>query len=241
MFYTLATLSSYIHRSLVVVPVSAYWRAILRRQVRRDDESVAGEERLTMTKNESPRCSTRPEICFRDATAHDIEAIATLHADSWRRHYRGAYLDSFLDGDVVADRRTVWHERLSAPGPSQFTIVADHNGVVVGFVHMILDADPRWGALLDNLHVTYQLKRRGIGRRLLGEAARELAWRRPADCRCYLWVLDQNAAARSFYAACGGTDVETTLHGPFPGGGSALTHRIAWPDAALIVARACGE
>jgi hypothetical protein len=28
-----------------------------------------------------------------------------LHADSWRRHYRGAYADAFLDGDVLADRR----------------------------------------------------------------------------------------------------------------------------------------
>jgi hypothetical protein len=30
--------------------------------------------------------------------------IALLHADSWRRHHRGAYADSFLDGDVEADR-----------------------------------------------------------------------------------------------------------------------------------------
>ena len=35
-------------------------------------------------------------------------------------------------------------------------------GAVVGFVHMILDEDPRWGALLDNLHVTHRLKRHGI-------------------------------------------------------------------------------
>ncbi|HWE61051.1 MAG TPA: GNAT family N-acetyltransferase [Chloroflexota bacterium] len=189
-----------------------------------------------MAEHETTRCSAQQEVTLRDASAHDIEAIAARHADSWRRHYRGAYLDSFLDGDVVADRQAVWGERLTAPGTDQFTIVADCDGVVAGFVHMILDADPRWGALLDNLHVSHRLKRRGIGRRLLGEAARGLAWRRPADSRFYLWVLDQNRAAQSFYAACGGTDVETTLRGPFPGGGRALSHRMAWPDAAALAA-----
>ena len=37
----------------------------------------------------------------------------------------------------------MWGARLSAPSADQFTIVADRNGEVVGFVHMILDADPR--------------------------------------------------------------------------------------------------
>jgi ribosomal protein S18 acetylase RimI-like enzyme len=31
---------------------------------------------------------------YRQAAASDVVAIARLHADSWRRHYRGAYLDS---------------------------------------------------------------------------------------------------------------------------------------------------
>jgi ribosomal protein S18 acetylase RimI-like enzyme len=188
-----------------------------------------------MTENETTHYSTRQEIVFRDASAKDIEVIAALHGDSWRRHYRGAYLDSFLDGDVVADRQAVWSERLTAPTADQFTIVADRNGVVVGFVHMILDEDPQWGALLDNLHVTHRLKRRGIGSRLLGEAANGLVRRRPADRRFYLWVLDQNTAAQSFYAACGGTKVETALRGPFPGGGKALGQRVAWPDAAVVL------
>jgi ribosomal protein S18 acetylase RimI-like enzyme len=106
---------------------------------------------------------------------------------------------------------------------------------VVGFVPMILDEDPHWGTLLDNLHVTYGRKRHGIGRRLLTEAARTLVQRCPTDRRFYLWVLAQNAGAQAFYAACGGIRVETTIRGPFPGGGRALSHRIAWPDAAVLV------
>ena len=54
-------------------------------------------------------------VRYREATEHDAGAIAALHADSWRRHYRGAYLDSYLDGDVVADRLEVWSSRLTPP------------------------------------------------------------------------------------------------------------------------------
>jgi hypothetical protein len=174
-------------------------------------------------------------VIFRDASTNDVEQVSALHADSWRRHYRGAYLDSFLDGDVVANRRAVWAERLAAPSANHFTIVAEHDGMLVGFVHMTLDKDPRWGALLDNLHVTHRLKRCGIGRGLLGEAAHGLIRRRPDARQFHLWVLDQNTAAQSFYVACGGTKVETTLCGPFPGGGNALAQRMAWPDAAALL------
>ena len=40
-------------------------------------------------------------------------AVATLHAESWRAHYRGAYRDEYLDGEVVQARIRVWKERLS--------------------------------------------------------------------------------------------------------------------------------
>ncbi len=44
---------------------------------------------------------------LRHAGPEDAEQVAALHADSWRRHYRGAYADSYLDGDVVAERMQV--------------------------------------------------------------------------------------------------------------------------------------
>ncbi|HEV2500002.1 MAG TPA: GNAT family N-acetyltransferase [Terriglobia bacterium] len=172
---------------------------------------------------------------FRHASESDIEAIAGLHAESWRRHYRGAYRDEFLDGDVFADRQATWAERLSGARADRFTIVAEMEDGVAGFVHMVLDDDPKWGALLDNLHVTYTLKRRGIGSRLLAEAARELIQRRPDRLCFYLWVLDQNKAAQSFYAARGGVCVETAMRGPFPGGGTALGRKISWPDAGVLL------
>ena len=90
----------------------------------------------------------RPMDC-RSATAVDVRAIATLHADSWRRNYRGAYLDPYLDGDVLADRVGVWTDRLRQPQSGHFTIVVETDGAFGGFAHTILDHDPTWGALLE--------------------------------------------------------------------------------------------
>jgi ribosomal protein S18 acetylase RimI-like enzyme len=194
------------------------------------------EQPVSMAEDDTTQGFLQWEIILRNASSNDIEAIAALHADSWRRHYRGAFSDAFLDGEVVAERRMIWSERLTATNANHFTLVADRNGEVVGFVHMILDKDPDWGALLDNLHVAYQLKRYGIGRRLLTAAARELTRCRPTDTRFYLWVIDQSTAAQTFYRECGGRDAEISLHehGPFPGGSCVLSHRMAWSDAAIL-------
>src|SRR5215470_14190630 len=108
----------------------------------------------------------------RPAEVRDVGAIAALHADSWRRNYRGAYLDSYLDGDVATDRLVVWRERITCPDTSFRTIVAERDGVFAGFAHVNLDDDPTWGALLDNLHVAHELKGQGVGTRLMAGVAR---------------------------------------------------------------------
>ena len=36
-------------------------------------------------------------MSFRAAGPDDVHAVAGLHAESWQRHYRGAYSDAFLD------------------------------------------------------------------------------------------------------------------------------------------------
>ena len=81
----------------------------------------------------------------------DAAAIASLHADSWRRQYRGACSDSFLDGDVTANRLAVWTALFAQPDRGRCTLVAEERGALVGFAHVVFDDDPIWGALLDNL------------------------------------------------------------------------------------------
>ena len=175
---------------------------------------------------------------YRLAETGDAEAIAHLHAESWRRHYRGAYSDSFLDGDVVADRLAIWSERLRAPDPVRPTIVAD-DVAILGFAHVVFDDDPTWGSLLDNLHVAFARKRGGIGAHLLALAARAVV-EREAGGGLYLWVLEQNIDAQAFYDACGGRPAGRRVISP-PGGvperinGTPEALRYVWPDPALIL------
>ena len=177
------------------------------------------------------------DVSFRVARADDARAVADLHADSWQRHYRGAFSDAFLDGDVLAYLLPLWTDRLGAPNPPTRTILAERDGQVVGLAHTFLDDDPVWGAYLDNLHVAHGLKRSGIGARLLSLTRQAVRDRSPSS-GLYLWVLEQNSAAQAFYAAQGGVCVgrEGT---PPPGGdparltGQPASLRYAWRPLTL--------
>jgi ribosomal protein S18 acetylase RimI-like enzyme len=176
-------------------------------------------------------------VRLRVAGSDDTGKVAELHADSWRRFYRGAYSDAFLDGDVVADRHAVWSGRLASPG-HWLTILAEDDAEAAGFVHIEFDVDDRWGSLIDNLHVRHDRRRGGLGRSLVGAAA-QAAVERARHHSLHLWVLEQNEAALLFYQALGGVRVETRPV-PAPGGdpsrltGSPNGIRIAWPEASTL-------
>jgi GNAT superfamily N-acetyltransferase len=177
---------------------------------------------------------------FRAAGPGDAQAIAALHADSWQRHYRGAFSDAFLDHDAAGYLRSLWAGRLATPEPRARTILAERDGAVVGLAHTLLGEDPAWGAFLDNLHVAHGLKRQGIGTRLLtltGQAV--LDW--SASSGLYLWVLEQNSDARAFYAARGGACVERAEVPPPDGdaaqlSGTPIGLRYAWRDPSRLLA-----
>lgn len=176
-------------------------------------------------------------VRYRAAEETDAEGVALLHADSWRRHYRGAYADAYLDGDVVADRLAVWGGGRLTAARERATVVADgEDGGLLGFVHVVFDEDERWGSLIDNLHVSNASRRTGVGAALMARAAAAVG-ERAAGRSVYLWVLEQNTAAQGFYRALGATHVETVPVGP-PGGvperlnGSPRKLRLAWKDVA---------
>jgi ribosomal protein S18 acetylase RimI-like enzyme len=161
-----------------------------------------------------------------------------MHADSWNRHYRGAYTDAYLDGDVVNERLVVWTTRLAVDDGSTCTLLAEDEREFVGFVHVVFDDDPRWGSLVDNLHVVWAHKRHGVGTRLMSAAATSVLGHGRGGL--YLWVLEQNTAAQAFYDARGGRRADSRLVPP-PGGradrliGSPLGLRYVWSDPAALV------
>jgi GNAT superfamily N-acetyltransferase len=177
---------------------------------------------------------------YRAACPDDAHAIAALHADSWQRHYRGAFSDAFLDNDAPGHLMRLWSERLGTPDPQARTILAECDGAVVGLAHTILGQDATWGALLDNLHVRHGLKRQGIGTRLLALTAGAVL-DTSSSSGMYVWVLEHNSAARAFYTARGSVCVGRD-QAPPPGGdparlnGQPMNLRYAWPDPSKLLA-----
>jgi GNAT superfamily N-acetyltransferase len=164
---------------------------------------------------------------YREATCTDRLAIATLHAESWRHTYRGSYPDAFLDGPVFEDRKTVWEKRLAQPPANQFVVVAEEQGDIVGFACAYGQDDPRWGTLLDNLHVRPARQRQGIGTALVAEV---VVWCQAhyADCGLWLWVIGQNLRARRFYERLGALDSGAERCTPPGGGERFVAHRYTW-------------
>jgi len=184
------------------------------------------------------------ELKFRMAEQGDAQAIAALHADSWQRHYRGAYTDAFLNDEVPGFLLKLWTSRLASYDPRASTILAELDQAgdgsrLVGMAHTVLGNDPAWGAFLDNLHVVYGLKRQGVGTRLMSLTAKAVLAEEP-ESGLYLWVLEQNVNAQAFYNARGGTCVERR-DAPPPGGetvrlnGKPRCFRYAWPDPSKLV------
>jgi GNAT superfamily N-acetyltransferase len=178
------------------------------------------------------------DLMFRTAEPQDAAAVARLHADSWQRHYRGAYGDAFLDRQPEGYLTELWTKRLGTPTSDTLTILAEYDGELIGLAHTMLGADPTYGALVDNLHVRAALKRQGIGTRLLALTAEALHDAAPSS-GLYLWVLEQNTAAQAFYEARGGIRADRR-HVPPPGGdpanlnGTPACFRYTWPDPTVL-------
>ena len=177
---------------------------------------------------------------LRRATAADAEAVAALHVASWRSAYRGLLADAYLDGAIAPERHAFWARRLSG-GDGSETILACSGAAILGFGCFVLDADPLWGTLVDNLHADPARRGHGIGRRLLAGIARQAcaAEAGPAAARpVHLFCLAGNAPARGFYERLGGGIVER-LEADEPDGRRHAVVRYAW-DAPAALAEACG-
>ena len=176
-------------------------------------------------------------MIVRTATRDDADAIAALHAASWRATYRDILSHDYLDHHVVEDRHDLWLARFAKFDREQhFVAVAeDEHGTLVGFVCVLLDEEPEHGALLDNLHVDPSLHRMGAGRRLMAAAARWTKGMRPS-WPMHLWVYENNAKTVTFYRTTGGAQADQRVI-VTPAGNRAVVLRFEWSDTAALATR----
>lgn len=171
-------------------------------------------------------------ISFQDANFLDYPAIAKLHADNWKRHYRGIYSDYFLDHEVEKDRLNTWRQRLTAPTTDQQIIIATQDEAIVGLACFYLNEHPQFGTYLDNLHVALPMQGSGIGRQLMQACAQRIV-DRALGKNMYLWVFEANVSARRVYDRLGGQDFETEER-KTEDGSKALIHRYVWQDVTIL-------
>jgi GNAT superfamily N-acetyltransferase len=172
-------------------------------------------------------------IVLRPAQRSDHVAIANLHAESWRQNYRGIYSDNFLDNEVEQNRLNAWNKRFEFRDPNQYVTIATLNETLVGFSCILLDHDPVFGSLLDNLHVSSNIQNSGIGKLLMKDCAKTIL-ANINDPKMYLWVYDVNKNARAFYERMKGECFEITEKQSEDGTRSA-TCRYVWNDVSIFV------
>jgi ribosomal protein S18 acetylase RimI-like enzyme len=134
---------------------------------------------------------------IRQATLADAESIGNLHALSWLNTYRGILPDSYLDKDVINDRKSYWKEKLPTLTAKDFVLVAEVNKTIVGFGAVLDKRELGYEAFIDNLHVSPERKGQGIGGMLLEKIFHTLI--SSGKKSVYLWVLKGNNAAEKFY------------------------------------------
>lgn len=141
------------------------------------------------------------------AGAQDVEAIAQLHAASWRASYAQTLplADAGLGERLRDTHEALWRNRLARtddPALRVWKACYDEDAsALAGFVCALSGTD---GILLDNLHVAPERQGCGIGRALF-DTARTWAHALAPKAVMYLWVLAGNTRARGFYDHLGGT------------------------------------
>lgn len=142
-------------------------------------------------------------MVIRAAEIRDADAIGVVHVRAWQVAYRGVMPDEYLDGLVAEERSSMWRERLSLTHLPPM-MVADLAGELVGFAVFGAErpgpdesgAGELYAINLDPLHWG-----KGIGRALLRDATATLAGLGFEEA--ILWVVPENARARSLYESEG--------------------------------------
>jgi putative acetyltransferase len=131
-------------------------------------------------------------VTLRPYRAEDQEAVVGLWWNSWHSIRQG-----LRHPRPLSDWRTRWADEIV---PRQAIVVAEADGVVVGFAAADLPA-----RVLTQIFVQPDRKRHGVGGQLLAWAQRLM----PAGFS--LWTLEDNVASRAFYErhglAPGGTQI----------------------------------
>ena len=170
-------------------------------------------------------------ITYRKPKPEEADAFAALHVLCWQQSYRGFVPDHLLDSAKPHDRFSMWHD--ITVNPRRIVLAAFDGNQPVGFA---VAGEPHEKILEDEngqlaaLYILNSHQRLGIGRELVGRAAR--AWLAMGGHSMSLSVLAGNLGAIRFYEALGAAFVKDDI---YDWAGTQLpTKSYIWSDLAKI-------
>jgi GNAT superfamily N-acetyltransferase len=166
----------------------------------------------------------------------DADAIADILAAGWKQAYSHFMPQSFLAPriDPAYRRRELaqWFDEKFEPG-HEAVFVAEADGAVAGFIHMILGDKGETGSAgyVSLLYVDPPAQGRGIGRALMAAGARWLIATAPGPLALSAFADNPHRLA---YDAMGG--IEARRLRPLIDGTEVETVIYLWPDPAVLAA-----
>lgn len=153
------------------------------------------------------------DLVIREAVIDDAEGLGAAHVAAWQAAYPGLMPSGFLARLDPQARGEGWRRSIAAGDSAATVLVARIGDRVAGFASFGPprdDVEPGWGELWA-INVHPEFWRQGVGRSLFAEAATGLA--ALGYRHGYLWVLQGNERAISFYrrmgwAPDGGTKID---------------------------------
>lgn len=131
------------------------------------------------------------------APQDDRMAVSHIYEASWKATYRGIVPQSYLDGIPAGQ----WAAGLDS-GDMRHVLLVDR-GALIGASGFCGSRSPQFGGFgeIVSLYLLPERVGTGCGRRLLTFVLKELAELGYTDA--FLWVLEENRAARAFYQKAG--------------------------------------
>jgi GNAT superfamily N-acetyltransferase len=115
---------------------------------------------------------TMESFTIREATEHDLPALAALHVQTWNDTYW-----TVRNPPTIEIREYQWREQFTVKDGSWFCyVVQNREGRLIGFAKGLLynHADlPEFGGELSKIYLLLEYQRLGLGRLLMGYVARK--------------------------------------------------------------------
>lgn len=137
--------------------------------------------------------------------------VSAVYEQSWKHAYKGIIPQSYLD-NIPAGR---WAQSLDIPG--RYNLLALENDRIIGtssYCKSRWEKFHNYGEIV-SIYFLPEYTRKGCGSALLGRAVEEL--KKLGFSKILLWVLEDNAPAKSFYEKNGFTPADEYMSNIFDG------------------------